>query len=68
MSSEVTPEMVAEHGLDNEEYARILAALGRPPNLAACSASAASPFARTSAMNAATSVATSTAAATSASL
>ena len=30
---DVTPEMVAEHGLTPEEYERILAALGRTPNL-----------------------------------
>jgi phosphoribosylformylglycinamidine synthase subunit PurL len=29
----ITPEMVAEHGLSNEEYGRILKALGREPNL-----------------------------------
>ena len=32
MSGQVTPEMVAEHGLNDEEYERILAALGRAPN------------------------------------
>jgi phosphoribosylformylglycinamidine synthase len=29
----ITPEIVAEHGLSEEEYARILHALGREPNL-----------------------------------
>ena len=29
----ITPEIVAEHGLSEEEYARILKALGRVPNL-----------------------------------
>jgi phosphoribosylformylglycinamidine synthase len=29
----ITPEMVAEHGLSDEEYNRILKALGREPNL-----------------------------------
>ena len=29
----ITPEIVAEHGLKPDEYARILAALGREPNL-----------------------------------
>src|SRR5438105_7133125 len=29
----ITPEMVAEHGLSDEEYSRILKALGREPNL-----------------------------------
>ena len=28
----ITPQMVAEHGLDEEEYARLLQALGREPN------------------------------------
>src|SRR6476646_3286720 len=32
-ASRITPEMVAEHGLSDEEYARILKALGREPNL-----------------------------------
>ena len=32
MNDQVSPEMVAEHGLDEEEYARILKALGRTPN------------------------------------
>ena len=31
--SEITPQIVAEHGLNEEEYARILAAMGREPNL-----------------------------------
>ncbi|WP_299329240.1 phosphoribosylformylglycinamidine synthase subunit PurL [Parasphingopyxis sp.] len=31
--SEITPEIVAEHGLNEEEYVRILAALDREPNL-----------------------------------
>jgi phosphoribosylformylglycinamidine synthase subunit PurL len=29
----ITPEMIAEHGLSDEEYSRILKALGREPNL-----------------------------------
>jgi phosphoribosylformylglycinamidine synthase subunit PurL len=29
----ITPQIVAEHGLNEEEYARLLNALGRPPNL-----------------------------------
>src|SRR3546814_10370832 len=29
----ITPEIVAEHGLSPEEYERVLAALGREPNL-----------------------------------
>ena len=29
----ITPQMVAEHGLSEEEYSRILKALGREPNL-----------------------------------
>src|SRR5436853_6210025 len=32
-ASRITPEMVAEHGLSDEEYSRILKALGREPNL-----------------------------------
>jgi phosphoribosylformylglycinamidine synthase subunit PurL len=32
-ASRITPEMVAEHGLSDEEYQRILKALGREPNL-----------------------------------
>jgi len=32
-ASRITPEMVAEHGLSEDEYARILKALGREPNL-----------------------------------
>jgi phosphoribosylformylglycinamidine synthase II len=31
--SAITPELVAEHGLTPEEYARVRAALGREPNL-----------------------------------
>src|SRR5918997_423965 len=31
--SRITPQMVAEHGLSDEEYQRILKALGREPNL-----------------------------------
>lgn len=31
--SPITPEVVAEHGLSPEEYARVLKALGREPNL-----------------------------------
>ena len=31
--SQITPEIVAEHGLSEEEYARVLHALGREPNL-----------------------------------
>ncbi len=31
--SEITPQIVAEHGLSADEYARVLAALGRIPNL-----------------------------------
>ena len=31
--SDITPEIVAEHGLNAQEYDRILAALGREPNL-----------------------------------
>ena len=31
--SEITPDVVAEHGLSPEEYARVLNALGREPNL-----------------------------------
>lgn len=30
---QITPEIVAEHGLSEEEYARVLHALGREPNL-----------------------------------
>ena len=33
MSSSITPEIVAEHGLSPEEYERVLHALGREPNL-----------------------------------
>src|SRR5580765_1685825 len=32
-ASQITPEIVAEHGLSEDEYARILKALGREPNL-----------------------------------
>lgn len=32
-ASAITPEIVAEHGLSPEEYARVLNALGREPNL-----------------------------------
>ena len=32
-ASRITPDIVAEHGLSNEEYDRILHALGREPNL-----------------------------------
>ncbi|MFN7177379.1 MAG: AIR synthase related protein, partial [Thermaurantiacus sp.] len=31
--TEITPQLIAEHGLSDEEYARIEAALGRAPNL-----------------------------------
>jgi len=31
--TEITPEIVAEHGLSPDEYARVLKALGRDPNL-----------------------------------
>ena len=31
--SEITPQIVADHGLNEEEYARILHAMGREPNL-----------------------------------
>ncbi len=31
--SQITPAIVAEHGLSEEEYARVLTALGRAPNL-----------------------------------
>ena len=33
MSNRITAEMVAEHGLSEEEYQRVLHALGREPNL-----------------------------------
>src|SRR5688572_23571760 len=33
MSESITPQIVAEHGLSDEEYARVLHALGREPNL-----------------------------------
>jgi phosphoribosylformylglycinamidine synthase len=32
-ASRITPETIAEHGLSDEEYARILKSLGREPNL-----------------------------------
>src|SRR5689334_2020534 len=32
-ASRITPEMVADHGLSDDEYARILKALGREPNI-----------------------------------
>jgi len=32
-ATQITPEIVAEHGLNEEEYARVLNALGREPNL-----------------------------------
>jgi phosphoribosylformylglycinamidine synthase len=32
-ASRITPEIVAEHGLNDEEYGRILKSLGREPNL-----------------------------------
>jgi phosphoribosylformylglycinamidine synthase subunit PurL len=31
--SEITPQIVADHGLSTEEYARVLTAMGRTPNL-----------------------------------
>lgn len=31
--SKITPQIVAEHGLNEQEYARILAAMGREPNM-----------------------------------
>ncbi len=31
--SEITPQIVAEHGLSEEEYARVLHAMGRAPNI-----------------------------------
>jgi phosphoribosylformylglycinamidine synthase len=33
MASQITPEIVAEHGLSPEEYERVLHAMGREPNL-----------------------------------
>ena len=33
MSIEITPEIIAQHGLSAQEYARIEAAIGRTPNL-----------------------------------
>ncbi len=32
-ASEITPQIVADHGLNEEEYSRILNALGREPNM-----------------------------------
>ncbi len=32
-TTEITPQVVADHGLNEEEYARVLHALGREPNL-----------------------------------
>ncbi|AUW59927.1 phosphoribosylformylglycinamidine synthase subunit PurL [Sphingobium sp. SCG-1] len=32
-STAITPQIVAEHGLNEEEYARVLKALGREPNI-----------------------------------
>ena len=32
-AEKITPEIVAEHGLNEEEYQRILNALGREPNI-----------------------------------
>ncbi|MFZ1367597.1 MAG: phosphoribosylformylglycinamidine synthase II, partial [Sphingorhabdus sp.] len=32
-ASQITPQVVADHGLSQEEYARILNAMGREPNL-----------------------------------
>jgi phosphoribosylformylglycinamidine synthase subunit PurL len=31
--SQITPQIVAEHGLSEDEYARVLSAMGREPNL-----------------------------------
>jgi phosphoribosylformylglycinamidine synthase subunit PurL len=33
MASQITPGIVAEHGLSPEEYERVLQAMGREPNL-----------------------------------
>ncbi len=33
ITPEITPQIVADHGLNEEEYARILVAMGREPNL-----------------------------------
>ena len=33
LASEITPEIVEQHGLSTEEYDRVLHALGREPNL-----------------------------------
>ena len=30
---EITPEIIAEHGLNDAEYDRLLAAMGRTPNM-----------------------------------
>ena len=32
-ASRITPEIIEQHGLNAEEYARVLHALGREPNL-----------------------------------
>jgi phosphoribosylformylglycinamidine synthase subunit PurL len=32
-AAQITPEIVAEHGLSSEEYARVLHAMGREPNI-----------------------------------
>ena len=32
-TTEITPEVVAEHGLTPEEYTKVLEILGREPNL-----------------------------------
>lgn len=32
-ATQITPEVVAEHGLSPEEYDRVLKAIGREPNL-----------------------------------
>jgi phosphoribosylformylglycinamidine (FGAM) synthase-like enzyme len=32
-ASQITPQVVADHGLSEDEYQRILNALGREPNL-----------------------------------
>ena len=31
--TEITPQIVADHGLSEDEYQRVLNALGREPNL-----------------------------------
>jgi phosphoribosylformylglycinamidine synthase len=33
LTAEITPAIVAAHGLSDEEYERVLHALGREPNL-----------------------------------